>query len=136
MERAQINGILEARASHAPAETAGADLFDLLHETIMIRNMEGRIHYWNRGAEEMYGWTSDEAVGNVSHKLLQTKFPESLTKIESELVGKGQWDGQLIHTKRNGSTIVVESRWVLEQGRQSQAAKIFEINQIRHDILP
>ncbi|MGH7793433.1 MAG: CDP-glucose 4,6-dehydratase [Candidatus Binatia bacterium] len=131
MEKTQIKGILEPRREHALAGTAGSDLFDLLHETIMIRNMAGRIHYWNRGANEMYGWTNEEAVGNVSHTLLQTKFPESLEKIESELAGKGRWDGQLVHTRRNGSTIVVESRWVLDQGNPSHADQVFEINQIR-----
>ena len=131
MEKTQIKDILEPRTKHILVGIAGADLFDLLHETIMIRNMAGRIHYWNRGANEMYGWTNEEAVGNVSHKLLQTKFPESLKKIESELTGKGRWDGQLVHTRRNGSTILVESRWVLEPGDQSHASKVFEINQIR-----
>ncbi|HJZ13555.1 MAG TPA: PAS domain S-box protein, partial [Acidobacteriota bacterium] len=134
VEKIQINGILGARTEHALPGTTGVDLFDVLCDTIMIRSMEGRIHYWNRGAAEMYGWTSDDAVGNVSHTLLQTKFPQSLKEIESELDGKGRWDGQLVHTKRNGITIVVESRWLLEQGHQSYAAKVIEINRIRHYI--
>jgi PAS domain S-box-containing protein len=97
----------------------------------MVRDMEGRIHYWNRAANEMYGWTSQEAVGNISHTLLQTEFPESLEKIESKLARQGRWDGQLVHTRRNGSTIVVESRWILGQAHQSHYGKVLEINQSR-----
>ena len=106
------------------------DLFDLLHDTIMIRDIGGRISFWNRGANEMYGWAREEAIGNISHKLLETRFPQSLKEIEADLFEKGRWEGQLVHTKRNGSLIVVKSRWVLNYGYQSEEDKVFEINQI------
>jgi nucleoside-diphosphate-sugar epimerase len=111
-------------------EIAGAELFDLLHDTVIIRDMEGRIHYWNRGANEMYVWKSHEATGNISHRLLQTRFPKSLNEIESELAETGRWEGQLVHTRRNGSRVRVKSRWVLKQDRQSRADKVVEINQV------
>jgi CDP-glucose 4,6-dehydratase len=131
MEMTQNTGCLNPRTEHPLAGIADPDLLELLHETIMIRDMEGRINYWNRAASEMYGWTNEEAVGNVSHKLLQTEFPRSLVEIERELAEKGRWDGQLVHTKRNGSTITVKSRWVLKQGHPSHGGKVFEINKIR-----
>ena len=130
-EITQKRDTLDALMEHTLAGTAGAELFDLLHETLMIRDIGGRIHYWNRGASEMYGWTNEEAVGNVSHKLLQTEFPKSLEEIESELVEKGRWEGQLVHTKSNGSTIIVKSRWILKHGHPSHGGKVFEINKIR-----
>jgi PAS domain S-box-containing protein len=108
------------------------DLLDLLHDTVMIRDIDGTIHYWNRAAYEMYGWTREEAVGNVSHELLQTSFPDSLEKIEGELTEKGLWEGQLVHTRRNGRPVTVNSRWVLRQDHPRRGVKIVEINQIQH----
>jgi PAS domain S-box-containing protein len=105
------------------------EILDLLKETFMIRDMEGRIQYWNRGAGETYGWKREEAVGNISHHLLQTKFPRSLKEIESELARAGRWEGELVHTTKNGSTVRVKSRWLLqEQG--NGASSVFEVNQI------
>ena len=130
MEKAQDSSILEATTQHTLAGISGAALFDLLHDAFMIREMDGRIHYWNRGAHEMYGWAGGEAIGNISHKLLQTGFPESLAVIDRELVDKGLWEGQLVHRKRDGSSISVRSRWVLKRSDQSDDSKVFEINQI------
>ena len=55
-----------------------ARLLDLTHDTVFVRDMNDVITYWNRGAEELYGWKNGQAVGNVSHELLQTSFPEPL----------------------------------------------------------
>ena len=132
MEKAHESSILEPTTQHTLAGIAGDALFDLLHEAFMIRDMEGRIHYWNRGANEIYGWTREEAIGNISHSLLQTGFPKSLEDIESDLAEKGLWEGQLVHRKRDGSPVLVKSRWVLKEGHQRENSKVFEINQICH----
>jgi CDP-glucose 4,6-dehydratase len=129
MEVTKNNGVPEPPETTL-AETADAHLFDLLHDTVIIRDMEGRIHYWNRGADEMYGWKSEEATGSISHKLLQTRFPKSLNEIENDLAETGRWEGQLVHTRKNGSRVLVKSRWVLKQDRQSRADKVVEINQV------
>jgi CDP-glucose 4,6-dehydratase len=131
MEITKNNGVPEP-SEPTLAEAADAELFDLLHETVIIRDMEGRIHHWNRGANEMYGWKSEEATGTISHELLQTTFPKSLHEIESELTETGEWEGRLVHTRRNGSRVMVQSRWVLKQDRQSDQRQVVEINQILH----
>lgn len=92
----------------------------------MLRTLDGKINFWNPGAEELYGWTKSEAVGKVSHDLLRTQFPESLEKIDAELVKNGRWEGTLVHTARDGRRVVVESRWVLE--RQRERGSVVEIN--------
>jgi PAS domain S-box-containing protein len=96
----------------------------------MIRDLAGRISFWNQGANEMYGWEQEEAIGTISHKLLQTRFPQPLKDIETHLVENGKWEGQLVHTRKNGSLIVVQSRWVLNYGYQSDGDHVVEINQI------
>jgi PAS domain S-box-containing protein len=126
----RILGAAPTRQTFASPTALFQDLLDLLHDTAMIRDMDGTIHYWNQRAHEMYGWTREEAVGSVSHELLQTSFPDSLEKIESELIEKGVWEGQLVHTGRNGRPVTVKSRWVLRQDGAGRGGKILETNEI------
>jgi PAS domain S-box-containing protein len=101
-------------------------LFEVVNNSVMTRTMEGRINFWNRRAEELYGWKKEEAIGKVSHKLLQTQFPKALEEIESELVRNGRWEGKLVHATRDGRRVVVESRWILHI--RGQPGGIVEIN--------
>ena len=79
-----------------------ARLLDLTHDTIFVRDMNDVITYWNRGAEELYGWRKDEALGKVTHQILQSVFPAPLNEITEELLRNGRWEGELVHTKRDG----------------------------------
>src|SRR5262245_43668916 len=92
----------------------------------MTRTMDGIINFWNHRAEKFYGWKKEEAIGRVSHDLLQTQFPKPLEEIESELVRNGRWEGKLVHATRDGNHVVVESRWILNLKEQSGA--VVEIN--------
>jgi PAS domain S-box-containing protein len=105
-----------------------ADLLDLTHDTIFARDMNDVITYWNRGAEELYGWRRDEAIGKVTHELTQTIFPAPLEQINETLLRTGRWEGELIHTKRDGSKVVVASRWSLQRDEQSKPVAILETN--------
>ena len=105
-----------------------ARLLDLTHDTVFVRNMFDVITYWNRGAEELYGWTRQEAVDKVSHQLTQTIFPAPLVEINEELLRTGRWEGELIHTKRDGTQVVVASRWSLQRDERGLPAAILETN--------
>ena len=69
-----------------PLEERARLLLDLTHDAVFVRDMDGRISYWNRGPEDLFGWTADEAVGQVAHELLQTVWPEPFAGIAARLL--------------------------------------------------
>jgi two-component system, LuxR family, sensor kinase FixL len=105
-----------------------ANLLDLTHDTILVRDMHNQITYWNHGAEEMYGFAKEEAIGKVSHLLFQTRFPIPLKEIEAELIRAGRWEGELIHVRRDGMQITTASRWALQRDEQGRPVAVLEIN--------
>ncbi len=105
-----------------------ADLLNLAHEGILIRDLQGAIAFWNDRAEEMYGFSKEEAFGKNHHNFLLTKFPKPLSEIETELFQRGIWEGELLQTKRDGSKIIVASRWVINK-LNSTIPVILETNQ-------
>jgi PAS domain S-box-containing protein len=105
-----------------------ADLLELAYDSIITRNMNMQITYWNKGAAVKYGWTSEEAHGKIIHELLNTVFPMPLEEIYSILAQKGFWEGELIQSVKNGSKIVVESRWQLQKDKDNQPQAVLEIN--------
>jgi len=76
------------------------------HAPVFVRRFDGVILYWTQGAEELYGFAAEEAVGRVSHSLLQTVFPVELAVIESRLHVDKQWRGRLGHVTRDGRRIL------------------------------
>lgn len=103
-----------------------ARLLDLSYDAIMVRDAHDRISYWNRGAEEVYGYTKAEALGKQVHELLQTRFPEPLDLIQAKLATEKRWSGELIHVRRDGGRIVVHSRWALDRDKQGRPASVLE----------
>ncbi len=105
-----------------------AQLLELAHDAIFVHDMEGRIIYWNRGAEITYGYSRDEVVGKISHEVLKTVYPHSIVKVTGDLLGTGRWEGELAHTTKQGGRIVVESRWALRKSEQGKPIAILEID--------
>jgi two-component system, LuxR family, sensor kinase FixL len=105
-----------------------ARLLDLTHDTVFVRDVKDVITYWNRGAEELYGWRRDEAIGQVSHRLMKTIFPAPLEEISAELLRSGRWEGELVHTKRDGTRVTVSSRWSLQRDDRGRAVATLETN--------
>ena len=108
-----------------------AMLLDHAYDAVAVRRASGEILYWNKGAERTYGWSAAEAVGQVSHSLLQTDFPKPLPAIEQTLDESGVWEGRLVHTHRDGSRITVDSRWALDAAGGERV--VLEINR---DVTP
>jgi PAS domain S-box-containing protein len=87
-----------------------AKLIDLSFDAIIVAKLNGGIESWNRGAEELYGYSKDEAIGQPIHKLLSTVSPSYWYKIEEKLKQGGTWEGELQHRTKDGSEIIVSSR--------------------------
>jgi PAS domain S-box-containing protein len=105
-----------------------ARLLDLTNDAILVRDPRDRITYWNDGARELYGYSTEEALGKVSHKLLRTAHPESLSAIRRKLEHDTRWSGELVHTRKDGSKVVVMSRWSLDRDERSKPVSILETN--------
>jgi PAS domain S-box-containing protein len=105
-----------------------ARLLDLTHDTIFVRDMNDVITYWNHGAEELYGWPREQAVGKHCHRLLRTRFPEPLEAITVQLLRAGRWEGEVGHTRRDGTEVVVASRWALQRDEPGRPVEIMETN--------
>jgi PAS domain S-box-containing protein len=106
-------------------------MIDLANDTIMIRDLTNSITYWNQGAQKLYGWTQEQAIGKSVHALLQTKLPQTLESIYQQLYSTNHWQGELIHTKCDKEQITVASRWTLWHDELGNPSAILEIN---HDI--
>ena len=105
-----------------------AELINLAHDAILVRDPVSRVISWNRGAEELYGWTVQEAQGRITHSLLKTRFPGSRADVDAHLEHEGKWEGELTHTRRDGSSVIVESRQMLVRDEEGQPTAILEIN--------
>ncbi|MCX5813837.1 MAG: PAS domain S-box protein [Proteobacteria bacterium] len=105
-----------------------AELLEIAEDAIIVGNLDGEITFWNNGAIERYGWTKEEAIGKNIHKLLRTEFSKPFEEIKADVFGNGRWDGELIHTKRDGGRIIVESRWALRRDNKGNPVGIVEIN--------
>src|SRR5262245_21771031 len=108
--------------------TEQASLLDLTHDTIFTRGMDDIITYWNQGAQELFGWTSAQAVGKSAHDLLHTVFPVPVDEIQAELLRAGRWEGELEKTKADGTRIMVSARWALRRDEQGRPVSILATN--------
>ena len=105
-----------------------AGLIELASDAIIVRDPSSTILSWNRGAEQLYGWTAQEAIGTITHELLQTRFPVSRQALDHFLVTGEQWEGELVHTCKNGTQVIVESRQVITRSSQNSPLAILEMN--------
>jgi PAS domain S-box-containing protein len=89
------------------------DLITLSYEPMLAWRLDGPIEFWNTGAERLYGFAPEEAVGRDSHGLLQTKFPITFTELRSQLQNRRYWSGELRHICKDGRKVIVDSRMQL-----------------------
>lgn len=106
--------------------TQQASLLNLTHDPILVRDMNGVITYWNRGAHELYGWTADQAIGKRTEDLLRTVYPKPVDEIQKELLETGRWEGDLEKTTADGTGVSIASRWSLQRDENGQPVAILQ----------
>ena len=106
-----------------------AQLLDLVTDAIFVRDMDGRVTYWNQSAERMYGWTKQEMLGQSTFEVLKTDSPIPLEEVQNILLRDGHWEGKLSHSKKDGTRITVASYWTLQRDETGRPVGWFQINE-------
>ncbi len=105
-----------------------ATLLNQSHEAIVVRDLDGRIRYWGAGAERLYGWTAEEAIGRSSEELYYRNDPSPLADATRMTIEKGNWNGELHHLTKEGREVIVEGHWTLVRDAAGKPRSILAIN--------
>jgi PAS domain S-box-containing protein len=105
-----------------------AALLDQAQDAILVRDLEQNILFWNKGAEKIYGWSAEEAIGKNVKELLFKEPSLHFDKARTAVIQDGEWQGEIHQTRRDGAEIIVESRWTLVRDEQGQPHSILVIN--------
>ncbi|HXZ14468.1 MAG TPA: PAS domain S-box protein, partial [Roseiarcus sp.] len=115
-----------------PLSAELATLSNVLDDAVvLIHDVEGRILHWTTGCERLYGFSRQEAVGQLVHDLLRTRYPAARENIVAVLAERGAWQGEIEHRAKDGSTRSVASLWV---ARRAPDGETFVVLQNNHDI--
>jgi PAS domain S-box-containing protein len=105
-----------------------ADLLNLTHDAIFVRDMDGFVRRWNGGAQALYGWTAAEAESRPVSELLKTISSVPLDRATAELLQTGRWEGELVRSRKDGTQVVVASRWSLQCDTRGTPLAVLETN--------
>ena len=90
-----------------------ANSLSFASDAVFVTTLDGTITSWSHGAEKLYGWTAEEAIGKDEYELLQPKFPIPYDQLVELLLRQDHWEGEVARVGREGKLIEVLSRWVL-----------------------
>jgi PAS domain S-box-containing protein len=106
-----------------------ANLLNLAHDAILVCDMQGRVEFWNQGAENLYGWSSQEAQDRLTNEFLELEEnPDALLAAQRRLIETGEWLGECQHRTKSGATVIVRSRWSLVRDDQGKPKSTLVIN--------
>ena len=123
--RRALIATIHDRTSQVRAEEESRELAHVLSlaaDAIIVCTLEREIRYWNKGAEEVYGWKSEEAIGKRAEDLLRIDLDTCL-KCMASIVEKGDWNGQMTQMRHDGSNVIVNSRWTLGCDEETKQPK-------------
>jgi PAS domain S-box-containing protein len=118
--------ILQMEVASRELERRG-ELLRLAHDAILVWRLDGTIEFWNEGAKQLYGFSTDEALGRGPRDLLRTTPHDHWAEIEKTLREQQQWQGELSHKARDGRTVVVSSNLQLVRGEDG-VERVLEAN--------
>ncbi len=105
-----------------------AELLDQSQDAIIVRDLDDRIFYWNKSAERVYGWSSNEAIGRDAKELLYKEMPPDFEEADRSVREDGGWSGELSHVTKDGREIIVLSRWTLVRDDRGQPHQKLIVN--------
>ena len=105
-----------------------AELLDQAQDAIMVRDLDHNVLFWNKGAEKIYGWSASEVIGKNAEEILFKERSRQFEQARKELIADGEWRGEMRQTRRDGSEIIVESRWTLVRDEREQPKSVLVIN--------
>jgi PAS domain S-box-containing protein len=104
-----------------------AELLDKAHDAILVRDLQGKILFWNKGAERLYGWTRQEAIGRNVGQLLYAN-PKNFETVNGLTIRQGEWHGELHHRAKDRHEITIEARWTLIRDDKGDPKSVLAIN--------
>jgi PAS domain S-box-containing protein len=104
-----------------------AALLDRAQDAIVVRDLEGKTLFWNKGAERMYGWTRLEAVGVNLNALLYANL-KKFDNANGLTISKGEWHGELQHLTKDKRELTIEARWTLIRDSDGNPKSVLAIN--------
>ncbi|HWW00724.1 MAG TPA: response regulator [Candidatus Acidoferrum sp.] len=105
-----------------------AALLDKAQDAIMVCDLEERITFWNGSAERIYGWPATEVIGQNAARLLSNGDSPKVREAIKTVSERGEWLGELSQVRRDGTPVVVESRWTLVRDNEGKASARLIIN--------
>ncbi|PSB34833.1 hybrid sensor histidine kinase/response regulator [Chlorogloea sp. CCALA 695] len=105
-----------------------AALLDIATDAILVQDLQGKILFWNKGAEKLYGYCAAEAIGSFVSKLGDAEFAKEQELAKAVLLSSGAWQGELEQVSKDNNKVVVESRWTLVRDRTGQPTSILVVN--------
>ena len=121
-----IRNITERRRAEEQI-TEQADFLDKAHDAIVVRDLEGKVLFWNKGAERMYGWTRHEVLGGYIGGLVYTN-PKQFEKINALTISNDEWYGELQHLTKDRREITTETRWTLIRDDEGNPKSVLAID--------
>jgi len=105
-----------------------AALLDQAQDAILVRDLDQNILFWNKGAEKIYGWSAAEVIGKNAADILFKERSAQFEAARQEIIKNGEWKGEIHQVRRDGTDIIVESRWTLVRDERGAPKSILIIN--------
>jgi len=106
-----------------------AALLDITTDAILVRGLDNKIQYWNKGAEQVYDWKAEEVIDQDANRLLyRLDSFEQLKAAQKSLMKQGTWQGELHQVNKQGKELIVASRWTLMRDAQGQPKSVLTVN--------
>ena len=105
-----------------------AALLDIATDAIFVHDVDDPVLFWNKAAEDLYGWKKAEVIGKKTHELWHEKNEQLLQAAFQHLMQHGSWEGELHQRTKSGKEIIVESRWTLVQNFGNRPQSILVVN--------